>query len=248
MEGGDRPSVQATEANLFAQTRPAARHGFTLVELLVVISIIALLVGILVPALGRARNATMDMKCMSNLKQIGIAIASYGADNDGRMPDSGSDGSWGDLATRGLLRYFGYTESTVKETRDFIWLCPRHEEFRWDGYWTSSYGYNVQYMLSPGPDYPHSGWNGFGNLGIQSSSIDSPATTLCMVDHTAPSDNTNLWTYVARPGDNSPPDGFGRPDFRHSDRANVLYCDGHVDAEEDDLIDPAKEAQFWDPR
>lgn len=57
-------------------------RGFTLIELLVVISIIALLVGILLPALGAARSAARRIACASNMRQIGVAHVSYGTEND----------------------------------------------------------------------------------------------------------------------------------------------------------------------
>jgi prepilin-type N-terminal cleavage/methylation domain-containing protein len=60
--------------------------GFTLIELLVVIAIIALLVGILLPALGEARRAGRKAVCSSNFKQYGTAYATYGAENNDRMP------------------------------------------------------------------------------------------------------------------------------------------------------------------
>jgi prepilin-type N-terminal cleavage/methylation domain-containing protein len=67
---------------------PHRHPGFTLVELLVVIGIIALLVSLLLPVLNRSREAANDIKCKSNLKQIGLALQNYATENDDRLPDS----------------------------------------------------------------------------------------------------------------------------------------------------------------
>ena len=64
------------------------RRAFTRVELLVVIGIIALLMGILLPALGRARETSRTIKCAANLHSVGIALMAYGAENHQYFPPS----------------------------------------------------------------------------------------------------------------------------------------------------------------
>src|SRR5512133_3508253 len=62
------------------------QHGFTLVELLVVIGIIAVLISILLPSLARARESATNVACLSNLRQMGNAFMMYANENQSKLP------------------------------------------------------------------------------------------------------------------------------------------------------------------
>jgi len=98
--------------------RELFRRGFTLVELLVVIGIIALLISILLPALSRAREGGNKVACLSNLKQLGNAMSMYCSDNKGYFPRSAASGQsaddwifWDgrDVNDGPLVKYLGNT-------------------------------------------------------------------------------------------------------------------------------------------
>jgi len=65
---------------------PSSLRGFTLIELLVVIVIVAILAALLLPALASAKQAGRKAACLSNLRQVGMAIHGYAHDNDGQIP------------------------------------------------------------------------------------------------------------------------------------------------------------------
>jgi prepilin-type N-terminal cleavage/methylation domain-containing protein len=212
------------------------RFAFTLIELLVTIAIIALLVGLLVPALSSAVEASRQTRCHANLKQLGSAVVVYATNFRGYLP-AATDGTPGDM-TGSMARYVGV------EWKSEIWRCPSHRDF--DSA-TSSYGYNWQYLIRPGPDYPHSGWNGFGNSPYKISMIKQPAKAMTFIDHAVPPDRANLWSYVQRPGDTTSVDGFGHAAFRHSEQGATVYVDGSTGTTTSEIVQPANEDRYWNP-
>jgi prepilin-type N-terminal cleavage/methylation domain-containing protein len=113
-------------------SRPKA---FTLIELLVVIAIIAILASLLLPALSRAKIKARTVKCVSNLRQLGLTMALYTNDNAERFPYSGRP--WPQMPFVDLLKLFNPYLST---NGPGFYLCPSDRLPGWNFRWTKVNG------------------------------------------------------------------------------------------------------------
>lgn len=132
-----------------------SRTAFTLIELLIVVTIIIVLMGILIPTLSRSRERARTVKCQSNLRQIYLAAEMYATDNNDKFPDYRTIGSYGVRVAPGKKTTHQYYESDLPEVygiaavldglnkeggngvdervgpsylsgRSKIWICPSH--------------------------------------------------------------------------------------------------------------------------
>lgn len=120
--------------------RQQSQSAFTLVELLVVIGIIALLISILLPALGKARTQAMNIKCSSNLRSIGQNLNIYGVASRGKLPQFSSDCQWlWDVPVKTRDAMIGASNkpgqvSMAGGSRDILY-CPFLPEKNIDRWW-----------------------------------------------------------------------------------------------------------------
>ncbi|CAA9422720.1 MAG: hypothetical protein AVDCRST_MAG64-2988, partial [uncultured Phycisphaerae bacterium] len=133
-------SAPARRAHADTRARVPANLGFTLVELLVVIGIIALLISILLPSLNAARAQAQTIKCLSNLRQLGVAAAGYASQHKGMLlpadlddknypVDKGHGRTWSEtwatiLVADGYLSYPTVTSETIPPGTDNVFHCP----------------------------------------------------------------------------------------------------------------------------
>lgn len=217
------------------------RSGFTLIELLVVIAIISILAAILFPVFARARETARAAACVSNMKQIGLAIAQYRQDYDGFYPFSRV---YSPSVSEQKNWYDGYLDPYIKGKP--ISKCPSVPDN-----WQIGYSYNQAFGFFPGEqiDPPRTGtttdWGGACGVhpiydGINEAAVQEPATSINIIESALTyyywtiyesgshaTANSQLSYFMPHPTQMNQRYNNAKAGT-HNGGLNVLYADGHV--------------------
>ena len=195
--------------------------AFTLIELLVVISIIALLIAILLPALSNARKAAQATQCLSYQKTIGTVFNIYAGENRDYMPYAYDYGVVWYMSSRAWLAQYGGDAALKMD-------CPSYRLMYKTGF--GNYALNTRVAPYNGSDSSAPGYKPYKRI----VDVIKPAKALVMVDCIYEGTNINSTWQFATSEVLAPIGGTyassSNLDYRHAGACNMLYVDGHAAA------------------
>jgi prepilin-type processing-associated H-X9-DG protein/prepilin-type N-terminal cleavage/methylation domain-containing protein len=215
--------------------------SFTLIELLVVIAIIAILASMILPALGKAKEAAKRIQCMGVLKQFGLVNENYcDAYNDYCIPHRNINGSGAWVQREEDFRKpLGIkADSNTAAQRGFI--CPNADYSLHHptagGYFSLTKSYGMNYTTLPVATMSRWVWN--------RKDVHKPSKRLFIADAVNWLITQGYWDiYIT--DDQAVGTGHQAPAYRHSGRINVLFFDGHVETLQ--RIDLRVNRPIWQP-